>query len=199
MYADMLHLADRWQGFALFYNGAKCGASAPDHAHLQAARCADVPLLVAIIDGKLAIGEPLCGNDEACLYNVEGYVVPFFMIASRSVPHSVQMFRKLTDAMSLIDGEPEPRMNVMAYYSQALGYVTVVMPRSAHRPACYYADGPKQRLVSPGALDMAGLIVTPREYDFNDITADEAASLLREVAISQSDASVVLGKLKEIV
>ena len=198
MYADMLHLADRWQGFALFYNGAKCGASAPDHAHLQAARCADIPLLVAIIDGKLAIGEPLCGNDEACLYNVEGYVVPFFMIASRSVPHSVQMFRKLTDAMSLIDGEPEPRMNVMAYYSQALGYVTVVMPRSAHRPACYYADGPKQRLVSPGALDMAGLIVTPRECDFNDITADEAASLLREVAISQGDASVVLGKLKEI-
>ena len=33
-------------GYAVFYNGAKCGASAPDHFHFQAARMQDIPLIL---------------------------------------------------------------------------------------------------------------------------------------------------------
>ena len=87
-------------------------------------------------------------------------------------------------------------MNVISYYTLQDGYVTVVIPRSLHRPACYFANGEAQRLVSPGALDMAGLMITPRECDFEGIAADEAAALLREVAISEGDAAVIAEKLK---
>ena len=196
MYADMLHLADKWQGLALFYNGAKCGASAPDHAHLQAVRCSDVPLLKAVFAGDFSLGEPVCGIENACVYNVNGYVVPFFMITADKVSHSVELFGRLLAAMSVADGELEPRMNVISYSSAADGYVTIVMPRAQHRPACYFANDVSQRLVSPGALDMAGLMVTPRECDFQGITADEAMALLREVAITDNAACAIVEKLK---
>ena len=197
MFADMLHLAGRWQGLALFYNGAKCGASAPDHAHLQAVRCSDVPLLKALAAGALSLGEPVCGVEDAYVYNVKGYVVPFFMIISKKVSHSVELVNNLLAAMPVHDGELEPRMNVISYHSLVEGYVTIVIPRAQHRPVCYYADDASQRLVSPGTLDMAGLVVTPRECDFEALTADEAAALLREVAISNETAGAIVEKMKD--
>ncbi len=195
MYADMLHLANRWQTLALFYNGAKCGASAPDHAHLQAVRRADIPLLAAVAGGELAVGEPICGTEKDCICNVKGYIVPLFMIISKRVSRSVELLDMLLSALPLVDGEHEPRMNVITFYTPADGYVTIVLPRAEHRPACYYATDDSQRLVSPGALDMSGLMVTPRECDFENITADEAASLLREVALPLSVVDAVVEKL----
>ena len=196
MYADMLHLAGRWQGLAVFYNGAKCGASAPDHAHLQAVRCCDVPLLKSVAAGDFSFGEPVCVVGDASLYNVKGYVVPFFVLTSGNVSHSVELFNRLLAAMPVVDGEPEPRMNVISYYSATEGYVTVVIPRAQHRPACYYANDVSRRLVSPGTLDMAGLVVTPRECDFESMTADETAALLCEVAVSNDMLCSIVEKLK---
>ena len=195
MYADMLNLAALWPGMALFYNGAKCGASAPDHAHLQAVRAADIPLVAALQNGSYNYGEAVDGADGGSVYNVKGYVVPLFVIKSVKVAHSVELLGRLLAAMPVVEGECEPRMNVLAYSTADGELVTVVMPRAVHRPACYYAQGGEQRLVSPGALDMAGLVVTPRECDFEAITADEATAMLREVAMQQNVADDVFKKL----
>ncbi len=185
MYADMLHVAHEWPGMALFYNGAKCGASAPDHAHLQACRCADIPLLSEEWGEKISDGmEPLHTIGGSCIYKVTSYTVPLFMIVATQVSDSVELLGRLLQAMPLHDGECEPRMNVIAYHKPGEGYVTIVIPRAEHRPACYGETGDAQRLVSPGALDMAGLVITPREDDFLAITADEASGMLREVAIT---------------
>lgn len=199
MYADMLHLANRWPHMALFYNGAKCGASAPDHAHLQAVPLENIPLMNGSLSGVLRLGEPLCNIGDAHIYNVGGYAVPFFMIVSQSVSHSVALFEHLLAAMSVMEDEPEPLMNVIVTGVPSGGYVTVVFPRERHRPACYFAQGALQRLVSPGTLDMAGLMVTPRECDFENITADEAVAILREVAMSQSAVDAVVEKLKGLI
>ena len=197
MYADMLNLAALWPGVALFYNGAKCGASAPDHAHLQAVRAADIPLSAALEKGLFDYGEAVDGADGGSLYNVKGYVVPLFVIKSMKVSHSVELLGRLLAAMPVVEGECEPRMNVVAYSAEDEELVTIIMPRAVHRPACYYAQGGEQRLVSPGALDMAGLVVTPRECDFEAITADEAAAMLREVAMQQNVADDVFKMLKK--
>ena len=197
MYADMLNLAAMWPGMVLFYNGAKCGASAPDHAHLQAVRADDIPLLRALENDSFDCGVAVDGADGGRVYNVNGYVVPLFVIKSGEVSHSVGLLGRLLAAMPLVDGEPEPRMNVLACSAANGEFVTIVLPRAAHRPACYYASGDAQRLVSPGALDMAGIVVTPRECDFEAITADEAVAMLREVAMSQGVADSVFEKLKK--
>ena len=196
MYADMLHLAERWSGMALFYNGAKCGASAPDHAHLQAARLADIPLCRALEEGRYEFDDAVCGAVGGMVYNLKGYAVPLFVITADKVSCSIGLFERLLAALPLVADELEPRMNVISYYVPSKGYVTIVIPRALHRPACYYADDEAQRLVSPGALDMAGLVVTPRECDFETITADEAVAMLREVAMPQSVVDDITEKLK---
>ena len=97
---------------------------------------------------------------------------------------------------NLVDGECEPRMNVMAFHTTGVGYVTLLFPRAKHRPLCYYVQGDGQRLVSPGTLDMAGLIVTPRECDFENITANEAVCILREVAMAADDVAAVADRIR---
>lgn len=192
LFADMLHLSCAWQGMALFYNGAKCGASAPDHAHLQAARMADIPLLNEQWCATIEEGmQPLYIAEGSALYRVDDYVVPLFVIVANCVSGAVELMNSLAAALPMVDGEVEPRMNVICSYSPSQGYVVTVIPRAKHRPACYGADDDAQRMVSPGTLDMAGLLITPRKCDFDNITADEAAALLREVAIDETTADEV--------
>ncbi|MBR2415915.1 MAG: DUF4922 domain-containing protein [Bacteroidaceae bacterium] len=197
--ADMLHLSRTWQGMAVFYNGAKCGASAPDHAHLQAVRAVDIPLLgeqwsEAVEDGL----QPVYISSGSALYRVTGYVLPLFMVVADCVSGAVEFMNSLAAAIPVVNGECEPRMNVVSYYSPAQGYVLVVVPRAKHRPACYDAADDAQRLVSPGTLDMAGLLITPRECDYKNITPDEAAAILREVAIDDDAADDVCETIGDI-
>jgi hypothetical protein len=50
------------------------------------------------------------------------------------------------------------------------------------RAGCCTATRGEQLLVSPGALDMAGLLVTPRKEDFDRITESDITKIYKEVA-----------------
>ena len=63
-------------------------------------------------------------------------------------------------------------------------YVFAVIPRRKHRPDCYTAEGDAQYIISPGALDMAGLIITPRKEDFERLDADTLHEIISEVGIT---------------
>lgn len=198
-YADMLNIAREWPDMALFYNGAMCGASAPDHAHLQAGSRAAIPLFGDCWREEISCGmEPVTVNEGGAVYYVSSFTVPMFMIAAGSVSASAELFTRLLKALPVAEGEEEPGMNLFACYETDEGYVTMVLPRSAHRPAAYYASGVEQRIVSPGAIDMAGLVITPRREDFVSIGADEALGMLREVAISQDEADAVVNRLAQL-
>lgn len=75
----------------------------------------------------------------------------------------------------------EPRYNLFAWNDPRYGFVTVYIPRTVHRPQCYTAEGDAQLLVSPGALDMAGILVTAREEDFQKLNADILRQIYHEV------------------
>lgn len=195
MYADALHLAKEWQGTALFYNGAKCGASAPDHAHLQVARVSDIPLLGERWSSAVAdTMQPVYMQPSGAVFGVTGYVVPFFMVVAKDVSNSVELMDRVVAALPAY-GDEEPPMNVIVHYTAAEGYITIVIPRAKHRPACYFAAGEAQRLVSPGTLDVAGLVITPRGEDFEKITADEALAILQEVGVSEDEAADICEKI----
>ena len=72
--------------------------------------------------------------------------------------------------------------------------VILIFPRKKHRPACYGQTGEHQLLVSPGALDMGGLLITPREKDFRTLTAGLATDILREVTLSEEELKPVIGQ-----
>ncbi|MBQ2434787.1 MAG: DUF4922 domain-containing protein, partial [Bacteroidaceae bacterium] len=155
--------------YIVFYNGPKCGASAPDHLHLQAGIGDDIPLV------KYAKSVP---DEELCQA-----IAPFgYMVYLIHDAEDSSAFDRLYAMLPLPEGEYEPRMNVVAY-RKGEQVNLIVIPRHAHRPHCYAAEGDDRYLISPGALDMCGLIVTPRSEDYERLTAAKAMEILCEVGI----------------
>ena len=66
--------------------------------------------------------------------------------------------------------DPEPMMNLFAWYENNEWWV-VIFPRRQHRPWQFFAEGDENILFSPGCVDFAGLIISPREKDFNRLDA----------------------------
>ena len=155
--------------YIVFYNGPKCGASAPDHLHLQAGIGDDIPLV------KYAKSVP---DGELCQA-----IAPFgYMVYLIHDAEDSSTFDRLYAMLPLPEGEYEPRMNVVAY-RRGEQVSLIVIPRHAHRPHCYAAEGDARYLISPGALDMCGLIVTPRAEDYERLTAAKAMEILCEVGV----------------
>lgn len=174
-------------GYALFYNGAKCGASAPDHFHFQAARQNDIPLIRQwnrLLSTAVCTKELKMGNGSTCRsYQITNYICPLqAFVTEHSMTTSPELIEEYLQTLPVHDGESEPRYNLFAWNDPVRGFTVVYLPREKHRPACYTATGKDQLLVSPGALDMAGLLVTPRKEDFDKITEQDILQIYNEVA-----------------
>ncbi len=189
----------------IFYNGPVCGASCPDHCHLQAGVRGVLPLERdwKEYEGSITKLYPLTGAQEAelddsgndkrsGLYLLRSWACPVFVIRALSYHMDRPLCERLYNALPIVEGEWEPRMNVVCWKQPGIGgrpdeLVTLIFPRKKHRPDCYYAEGDEQVIVSPGALDMGGLIITPREEDFRKLTPQRAAGILQEVTMSEEE------------
>lgn len=193
-YAEMHKILDEYPELMVFYNGPRCGASAPDHAHFQAGTSGILPLQKSWqrLSRNLV---PVIDNDGEGIWRVMGGPCSAFVIRSLTLAGDVALFEKLYDALPVPDDATEPMMNIVAWRNGD-EQLSVVMPRSKHRPDCYAADGDAKMLVSPGALDMAGLIILPRAEDFERITADAAFAILKEVSLNDEAMREVVEKLK---
>ena len=173
----------------------KCGASAPDHAHFQAGTSGTLPLQKSwkrLSHHLLKIVELNEGEDISL---IEEYPCPAMLIRSRSQYGDEQLFRRLYEALPQKDDEVEPMMNIVSwrYHDE---YLSVVFLRAKHRPDCYYAEGDSQYIISPGALDMAGLFITPRQEDYERLSPERALSILAEVSLSKDKVQQVIERLK---
>ncbi len=179
----------------VFYNGPLCGASAPDHVHLQAVAGDVLPLQSAWqrLSRNLQTVFSLNENEQIAL--ITDYPCPAFAIRSRCKESDSALFKRLYNAMEKQDEAIEPSMNIVSWRNGE-EFISVVFPRGKHRPACYYEETGAQLLVSPGALDMAGLIITPRQEDFEHISDDDIARILREVSITPEEAEQLTKRLK---
>lgn len=173
--------------YVLFYNGAKCGASAPDHFHFQAVKQSDVPVIqqwerlmeTAVREKEIKTEN---GNTYSS-FQITSYICPIqVFICNHSADILPEMINQYLQSLPLHEGESEPRYNLFAWQDKQRGFTMAYFPREKHRPACYTATGGEQLLVSPGALDMAGLLVTPRKEDFYKITESDITQIYKEVA-----------------
>lgn len=181
-FRKMCVMADALPGYMVFYNGPKCGASAPDHLHFQAGMRGSVPIERDWSSFAKAL-RPVESAKGLCF--VENYACPAIAIEG-GIDESVAAFNTLYDKLQLRSGAEEFPMNVVVW-KEGGKLVTVVFLRSKHRPDCYFAEGKEKLLVSPGSVDMGGLLITPREEDFNAITAQRAAGILSEVTFSKEE------------
>ncbi len=194
-YGEIHKLLDEYPEMMVFYNGPKCGASAPDHAHFQAGTSGVLPLQKAWKRLSHNLTTIISLNDEESISVIEEYPCPALLIHSRSSYGDEQLFRRLYEVLPQREDETEPMMNIVSWRKDD-DYFSVVFPRGKHRPDCYYAEGEAQYIISPGALDMSGLIITPREEDFNRLPPEKAIDILNEVALSKAGFKQVIDKLK---
>ena len=211
-FGTMRHLAWTMPNHIVFYNGPLCGASCPDHMHLQAGSRGIVPIERdwELFENQLEKLYPLTGSEtqemmdagnisQRCgLFLLKNYVCPVFVI--RSLPEETDslLCQRLYRALPVSEGETEPRLNVICWRqagdeSRSDEIVTLIFPRKKHRPDCYNTT----LMVSPGALDMGGLIITPREEDFKKITPEWAAEILCEVTMTKDEVKVVIEKVTD--
>lgn len=204
-YGDMLDLAARLEDYVLFYNGPKCGASAPDHMHFQAGNKGFLPLETNI--GGIG-RERLTGRGGAELWALDTYMRGALLIESVSREDAVALFEQVYALLPVKEGEWEPMLNVLTWYGKPEGmpqaekdaaprWLTVIFPRDKHRPSCYFAEGDENILLSPASVDMGGVFITPLEKDYRKIGAPELQGILDEIGPSEETARRIRSALKQ--
>ena len=184
-YEKMLKIAGQLEpGYMIFYNGPRSGASAPDHLHMQIGRSEGIPLL-----DKLRENEPPA-KDEPITIQPFGFPV---IVIKGSDPARLWDY---ISGMTVYDGDYEPRMNVLSFNRDGQ-VITAIIPRSKHRPDCYYAQEGRI-LVSPGGIDMFGMVITPRKEDFESLTERQVLDIYRQVTPQQPKIKVGIMAAREI-
>jgi hypothetical protein len=169
-----VHLAQEiGPDLAALYNGPRCGASAPDHFHLQAARADEIPILAqlsAIADSRTVVPHSSFGRNMLVIRSTDAHEV------AAAIERSLYALQQIDTAAA------EPMFNLLAHFAAGM-YTVAIFPRAAHRPACYFATGEDQLLISPAVLEMGGILVATEPDHFARIDTRVARKIYEEVGI----------------
>ncbi|MDO5446645.1 MAG: DUF4922 domain-containing protein [Prevotellaceae bacterium] len=194
-YGEIFRLLTLYPETMVFYNGPKCGASAPDHAHFQAGTSGVLPLQSEWHHLSRNIETLISIDENNFIARVNDYVCAAFAIKSTNEEMGTTLFRRLYKSLPIRKDETEPMMNIISW-REGDTFISIVLPRAKHRPDCYFKEGDAQIVVSPGAIDMGGMIVTPREEDFDKMTPALASAILNECSLDDDKMAKVVEKLK---
>lgn len=166
---------------AAFFNGASAGASAPDHLHFQAVLKEELPLLHQVElrhTHEMAAVVPSADLGDFPMGFISIIIRPD--LTGMELLASVPKWGGVTE-----DAHKNSTLVNNIVWKDSSGLLRIlVFPRKTHRPKCYHSQREDKRLVSPGALDMAGLIITPAEGDFERLTASEIQNIYEEVGLT---------------
>ena len=182
----LCELAASLPDLVVFYNGAQCGASAPDHAHLQLGAKGQIPLQRDWKRYAAALEPVVVSSASEGIYVLHTFVYPLFVMKLKTGSPDESLFHRLTSALPVVEGEDEPRFNLIGW-REGDHLVVTLIPRCKLRPQCYFEEGDAQMLISPGAVDMGGLLITPRREDFDRLTPQQATAILREVTLTEEE------------
>lgn len=179
---DIIPIAESLPGMAVFFNGARAGASAPDHLHLQAVLKDELPLVRFV---ERYHSPERNGVMTSAQFGLD---LPYFFISGVVAPdksgYPVIMAGLNTGGPDNDGNLSDPEsVNSFFWIDETCRLRFLVVPRISHRPKCYYASGDSRRIISPGCIDMAGLLIVPREKDYRVITRDEIMNIYSDVAL----------------
>lgn len=192
-FPNMLSLAkDLGKYYSVFYNGPKCGASAPDHLHFQACTNNVMPIETELEDIIPEKSKLLYEENDLSVYRISNYLRNVFLIESSDEKKTITQFGVLQKTIqSETDSIGEPMMNIIAMFNKT--WKILIFPRAKHRPFQYFLEDKSKMLISPAAVDFGGQLITPREEDFNKITKDDIKDIFAQTTISE-DLSERIGK-----
>lgn len=184
--ADMFHIAKELKGYTVFYNGPRCGASAPDHCHFQAGNSDFLPLTEALSHfhpRKSTLAVPEVMPWGVIVFDVD------------TADEATRLFARIYNALPEVNGE-EPMLNILCYTVSDELCRFVVIPRKKHRPSMY-GTGEGQMVVSPASVDMAGAFIIPRLEDFEKIDADTISKITSELCYTRAEAEKIANRKLE--
>jgi hypothetical protein len=174
-------MADFGSEWTILYNGPQCGASAPDHLHFQAAPSERLPMEEEIREeNRLTLMKRV---DDIVLYRAKDLGRELLILEGddpRAVGGSFKIFLSALKKILLI--KEEPMMNLAGFYRQNK-WRLMIFPRRKHRPDAFFNKGDARVVVSPGAIDMAGVVITPAEKDFERLTPTAVENIYKEVSL----------------
>lgn len=194
-FGDMLDLAQAMEGFTVFYNGPKCGASAPDHFHFQAGNAGFVPLDEEMVALKEKYGDEWEKN-KVNFCTIKDGLRNFLVLEAADEIALINAFSHIYNELEASQSDEEPMLNILAQYIGG-GWRVLVFPRALHRPSQYFAEGEENILISPASVDMGGVLITPQEKDFLKIRKTDIESILRQVLLPVDQFDKLTTKLKK--
>jgi len=192
-FLETMMLFARWLAprFSVFYNGPKCGASAPDHMHFQAAPKSGIPIEIETQkpDRRHVIRDS--GSGKTLLLKNLGRTI---VVAESADPlETASIVRDILFRLQEVQhGHAEPLINLIATRDDDGMTRAILFPRSKHRPDVFFKEGDEKLLISPAAVDIGGLVVTPLEHDFHRVNAHLMESIFFEVSLDQTLVESVL-------
>ncbi len=184
--------------YIVFYNGPKCGASAPDHLHFQAGNKFFMPIDKEYNYLKKKYSEGIFRNENISIYVMDDKLRKFISFESKNKREIIRYFHKLYSLLIISSNEnEEPKMNIISSFSKETGWNLIVFLREKHRSSHFFAQGDKKILLSPAAVDLGGVCITPMEKDFYKISKETLIEIFNEVSFSRKKFEVLLDKMKD--
>lgn len=182
-YIDVVFRLARWlDDCVVFYNGPRCGASAPDHLHFQAGNKGLMPLQTDIDSIRNSHTVPVPTQENTTLYRLTGLSRGGWLLEGEAEQPLIRLTTQLMETLQAAQTDKEePMVNVVCWYDKQ-GWHLLLFYRKAHRPSCYFRQDNQQRLISPAAVEMGGLLIAARQEDFNHLSVEELSTLYKEVS-----------------
>ncbi|MBK8944763.1 MAG: DUF4922 domain-containing protein [Ignavibacteriae bacterium] len=194
-FRDLLELSEELhEKFFVFYNGPKCGASAPDHFHFQAGLKNEIPIY-SFINSNETDEKLFVEKNNVKIFLVNNEIQNFLIIKSNNrIKLEENFYEILNSAKRILNSNEEPLINILSFYENDI-YKVIIFFREKHRPTQYFEEGEKKLLVSPASVDLGGLIIVPREEDFNKITRSDIENIFKQVHLSKEILEKILSEI----
>jgi hypothetical protein len=188
------HLSKR---YTILYNGPECGASAPDHLHFQAGTKNFLPIEDDIYQLQNEKGEIIYEDGLQFVSVIDDETRTIILFESANEDKLVKSFEKFFNTYkTAVTSSSEPMFNIIGKYDEEFGWTIICFLRSKHRPERFFKNDEQKLLVSPAAVDLGGLLITPREEDFNTIDKETLKNIFNEVSLDRSVFAALIAELK---
>lgn len=195
---DMLSFAKEMKDYTIFYNGPKCGASAPDHMHFQAGTKYFMPMDsdIDIINNKY--GKIIYQKNKIVVSAIDDSLRKIIYLKGSDEQELINTFNIIYEVYSKVNpSEVEPMFNIISLYEENI-YKIILFLREKHRPAQYFAEGEENILLSPASVDIGGVCITPLEKDFNKINKEDLVDIFNQVSLKKNKFDLLLEGLYKI-
>ncbi len=185
--------------YTVFYNGPKCGASAPDHLHFQAGNKGFMLIEEQFDTLKTAFGEVIHNYNELQITAIDDTLRRFISVESQDKARIEDMFEMFYTAFTAQNGnDEEPMMNIISFFIPGYDMWRVLfIPRGKHRPSYFFLEGDDKILLSPASVDFGGVLITPVEKDFNRLTKEHITQMFSEVSLAKPVFQNIISQLKK--